>query len=705
MRSRRERSGRWRVRRRFRAVALALATLVAVTVPAVATAQPQTVRVGVYENEPKIFTITDGEARPSGIFPNLLQQIAEEEGWTIVWVHGTWDEGLRALEKGEIDLMSDVGYSAERDEVYDFHQIAVLNNWSCIYTTPEARIDEMAALNGRRVAVLAGSIQETIFSQMAEKSGYDIGIVPASSLKEVFELTANGTVDAGIANNLFGDYFRQEYGLARTSIVFGSVPFYFATQEGQNADLLEAIDAHLSTWIRDSDSVYYQTLDRYLTSQPPTRLPSWAVWAVGVITALLAVSLIGMVLLRWQVRAKTRYLEAANEATAQAEETLRLALEASHEGIFDWYPGTGEIIWSPRSYTMLGYEPDEFTMDIKTYMDLIHPDDKEPITEKLGQITANGLPFSIEFRLRCKSGDWLWTNGRGMAVASDAQGEVQRVMGTNTDISERKQAEEELEEYKVSLEDLVEERTRELKESNTELTDANAAKSQFLTTMSHELRTPLNSIIGFSGLLTSGLVGELSQEQLFQIGMIQDSGRHLLELINDILDLSKVEAGAVVVHPSRIKPAEVISAIMESVRPLAVQKGLELRAEIPQEQTTIETDKDRLRQILLNIVGNAVKFTTQGEVSVRFECLDGKQVMFRVSDTGPGIPADEIAHVFDAFHQVEQKSGALLGGTGMGLAISQDLAHLLGGEITVTSAEGKGSTFTLILPIACIPQD
>jgi PAS domain S-box-containing protein len=684
---------------------MALITIVAVMAPALANAQPRTVRVGVYENEPKIFTVKDGEARPSGIFPDLLQQIAEEEGWTIVWVPGTWDEGLSALENGQIDLMSDVGYSAKRDEVYDFHQIAVLNNWSCIYTTPEARIDEMAALDGKRVAVLAGSIQETIFSEMAEKSGYNIGLVPASSLKEVFELTANGKVDAGIANNLFGDYFRQEYGLTRTSIVFGSVPFYFATQEGQNSDLLEAIDAHLSTWIRDSDSVYYETLDRYLTSQPSTRLPSWAIWLVSVIGALLAISLGGVALLRWQVRVKTKHLAAANEATAQAEETLRLALEASHEGIFDWYPGTGEIIWSPRNYTMLGYEPDEFPMDIEKYTDLIHPDDREPIAEKLRQIAANGLPFSIEFRLRRKSGDWLWTNGRGMAVAADAHGEVQRVMGTNTDISERKKVEEELEEYKVSLEGLVEERTRELEESNAELVEANAAKSRFLTTMSHELRTPLNSIIGFSGLLTSGLVGELSEEQLFQIGMIQDSGKHLLELINDILDLSKVEAGAVVVHPSRVKPAEVISAVMESVRPLAAQKGLELRVEIPREQATIETDKDRLRQILLNIVGNAVKFSAQGEVCVHFECLCGTQVIFRVSDTGPGIPADEIAYVFDEFHQVEQKSGALPGGTGMGLAISQDLAHLLGGEITVTSTEGEGSVFTLVLPTACTPQE
>lgn len=700
----RERSWRQSISCRVCTVAIALIALVAFMAPAVTTAQSRTIRVGVYENEPKIFTIKDGDAQPAGIFPDILQQIAEEEGWTIVWVHGTWDEGLRALENGQIDLMSDVGYSAERDEAYDFHQIAVVDNWSCIYTTPEARIDGIAHLDGKRVAVLAGSIQETIFSRMIEESGYSIELIPAASLTEVFELTTDGEVDAGLVNNLFGDYFRQEYGLARTSIVFGSVPFYFAAREGQDADLLEAIDAHLSIWIRDSRSVYYQTLDRYLTSQPPTGLPSWAIWVASIIGGLLAASLLGILLLRWQVRVKTQHLAAANEATEKAEEALRLALEAAQEGIFDWHPQTGELIWSPRNYTMLGYEPDEFPMDVETYMDLIHPDDREPVAERLRETTAKGRPFSMEFRLRCKSGDWLWTLGRGMAVTSDAEGEVQRVMGTNTDIGKRRQAEEELQEYKANLEDLVEERTSELEEANADLAKANAAQSRFLATMSHELRTPLNSIIGFSGLLVSGLVGELSKEQAFQIGMIQESGKNLLELINDILDLSKVEAGAIVAHPSHIEPADVISATVESVRPLAAQKGLELRVEIPDELTIIETDKDRLRQILVNIVGNAVKFTAQGEVCVHFECVGDTHVVFRVSDTGPGIPADEIARIFDVFHQVEQKSGALPGGTGMGLAISQDLARLLGGENTVTSTEGKGSTFTLLLPISCRTQ-
>lgn len=216
--------------------------------------------------------------------------------------------------------------------------------------------------------------------------------------------------------------------------------------------------------------------------------------------------------------------------------------------------------------------------------------------------------------------------------------------------------------------------------------------------MSHELRTPLNSIIGFSGILYEGKVGPLSEEQKYQVGMVYGSGKQLLHLVNDILDLSRVEAGRAVAHLESLDPWEVATEVAESMRPLAAEKGLELHTETLEPATTIESDGDKLRQILTNLVGNAVKFTDSGVVAIRLERGTDARIALVVSDTGPGIPADDIPLIFDAFHQVEKCDGVQPKGTGLGLAISQEYAHLLGGELTVASVEGEGSVFTLWLP-------
>ncbi len=224
-------------------------------------------------------------------------------------------------------------------------------------------------------------------------------------------------------------------------------------------------------------------------------------------------------------------------------------------------------------------------------------------------------------------------------------------------------AELELKQHRDHLEELVEARTLELGEANAELEqaldslteinaeleDATAAKSQFLANMSHELRTPLNSIIGFAGMLAGGMVGPLTDEQTLQAGMIQKSGKQLLELVNDILDLSRIEAGATDIRPLPLDPVEVVMDVADAVRPLAAEKGLELHAETPGKSMVVVTDKEKLRQILTNIVGNAIKFTTVGEVSIEVKIRDDARIAFIVSDTGPGIPPATSSTSVDCF--------------------------------------------------------
>lgn len=267
------------------------------------------------------------------------------------------------------------------------------------------------------------------------------------------------------------------------------------------------------------------------------------------------------------------------------------------------------------------------------------------------------------------------------------------------DVTEANRALAELRRYRDNLEKIVEARTAELQKANAELLQASRAKSRFLAAMSHELRTPLNSIIGFSGILLEGLAGELTEEQRRQVEMVNRSGKHLLALINDILDLSKIEAGRATLHFKDTDVRRVVGEVVESLRPQADEKGLSLVLEPTGGPCVIRTDPTKVRQVVFNLVGNAVKFTEEGSVTVDV-ASDGKKVRISVTDTGPGLSDEDVAQAFEEFKQLEPgKRIAKTPGTGLGLPLSRRLARLLGGSLEVESEVGVGSTFTLVLPL------
>jgi signal transduction histidine kinase len=258
---------------------------------------------------------------------------------------------------------------------------------------------------------------------------------------------------------------------------------------------------------------------------------------------------------------------------------------------------------------------------------------------------------------------------------------------------------EELNAANLELESQAEqlaEQARELEQRAQELAAANEAKTRFLRTMSHELRTPLNSIIGFTELLLQGLAGPLNDEQRKQLSMVNASGHHLLALVNDLLDLSRIEAGAVVLAHERIDVADVVREVLETIRPAAEAKGLALTCEIPDPAPPLVSDKTRGRQILLNLLNNAVKFTDHGSVSLAVSRDGYKTVTFAVKDTGPGISKERLGDIFKDF--VRLQDGGPREGAGLGLAIARQLAGALGGSLTVASRVGTGSTFSLTLP-------
>ena len=285
----------------------------------------------------------------------------------------------------------------------------------------------------------------------------------------------------------------------------------------------------------------------------------------------------------------------------------------------------------------------------------------------------------------------------GVGVASVVIGQwsrrlVETLVGEYEALVARVRREEvELRAARDTLESAVAERTTELSATNEKLHVANRLKSEFLATMSHELRTPLNSIIGFSQLLSAGKAGAVAPGQKEYLDMVHKSGKHLLQLISDLLDLSRIEAGRAEVALEVINPSDVVDDVVKTVAPMA--------AHLPDR---VEMDRKKLFQILLNLVGNAVKFTERGEVRVVGEA-NADRLVFRVIDTGIGISDEQKRNLFQAFRQGESSMRRMYEGTGLGLYLSQQLALLLGGEISAESKAGQGSVFQLTLPVRITP--
>ncbi len=315
------------------------------------------VRVGIYENRPKVFTSETG--RPSGIFTDVLGEIAQKEKWELVYVPCEWPECLLALEEGRIDLMPDVAFSPERNREFDFNKELVIESWSQVYVRSGAAVQNLSDLNGRQLALLKDSIQQGVLEQMMNGFGYKVTFVQTHSYEDAFSLVANGTADAAVSNHFFGDYYCREYGLVKSAIIFNPVALYCATAPGRNTDLLMTIDRHLKSMKSEPGSIYYKALGKWMERPPTVVVPQYLYWVMGVIGGLLALAFVFVVLLRIQVRTKTRHLVQANETLRESENNYRNLFETMAQGVV-YQDAEGAIISAnPAAERILGLSLDE----------------------------------------------------------------------------------------------------------------------------------------------------------------------------------------------------------------------------------------------------------------------------------------------------------------------------------------------------------
>ncbi len=404
------------------------------------------------------------------------------------------------------------------------------------------------------------------------------------------------------------------------------------------------------------------------------------------------------------------------ERLRESEERLNLALIGTKAGLYDWNLQNGKIFINKQWAELLGYSAHELeSFNLATWERLKHHEDvlrSNEILEK--HLKALIDLYECEYRMQHKSGHWIWVLDRGMVVERNNPGNPMRMIGTVIDISKLKSIELALkaqmeenqalvEEYLSQNEELTNSIERiqaineELKEAKLNVEESYRLKSAFLANMSHEIRTPMNGIIGFSELLMDTELH--AEKRKYYAKIIIESSKQLLNLVNDILDLSRIETGKVSLFYEEVVVNDLINVLLAFFEPQTGSKNITLHAvkSMNNAQSTIISDKTRLRQVLTNLLNNALKFTNEGHIKFGYTKTD-EFLQFFVEDTGIGIPENLHEKIFEPFRQVQLEVTQQFGGTGLGLSISTRLVELLGGKIWLESKPGQGSVFYFTVP-------
>lgn len=768
---------------------------------------PLIVRVGAYDNQPKIYT--DETGKVVGLFPDVLTYIAKKENWTLKYVHGTWRQCLERLENNEIDLMVDVAFSEKRAQKYIFSNETFLVNWATVYSSKNQAIESLIDLNGKKIAVMKGSIHtegDGGIKKLALKFDIDCSFVEVDSYKEVFELLSSNEVDAGIVNRIFGSLFAEEYEIKQTSIIFNPrhLKFAFPKNSALAPTLIEQIDNHLNELKKDADSIYSKALYVYLSGLPrelifsepeiaqpgqkitlttaeevwvrdhpvirlgidPEFAPFEYITSDGAYSGIASeyIKILNQRLgLNMQVTKDFTWKEAIDKAKSKEIdvlpcvgitqerkkflkfskpyinfhrviitrtdnpfltglsdiENMKVAVQqnTSHEGYLRENTKIEPLLYKTQQEALLAISNGQVQAFIGNIASSTYWIRKLNLTNLKVAAPVSQKTQNLHFAVREDWPELVSIINKGLASISQEEGNNIRKRWVNVEYKPGIARQvvwryilqvagvaivilliSLLWNYRLKKE--IQKRIeidKKLFEANKNLKKLDQLKSMFIASMSHELRTPLNSIIGFTGIIIQGMTGPLNEKQQDHLTRVYNSARHLLALITDVIDISKIEAGRIDVFPEDITLSEVVDEAIVNIEPQLKAKNLELKVFVPND-LQMHTDRKRLLQCIINYLSNAVKFTEIGSVTISAKKCDEK-VEILVTDTGIGISQQDQSKLFEAFERLESHLRVKAGGTGLGLYLTRKLAtEILGGEILVRSQEDKGSTFGLLIP-------
>ncbi|MFH1048025.1 MAG: ATP-binding protein [Patescibacteria group bacterium] len=645
-----------------------------------AATQPTVIRVGIYDNRPKIWQ--DENGTPQGLFPDVLNAIAEKEGWQLQYVFGTWDEGLNRLRTNEIDIMPDVAFSDERHQLYDFNEETVLVSWGMLYTRNGVNMNSILDVEGKRVAIMTNGILydgPLGLKNMLESFGIQAEIIDVKQYDDVFKMLNEGSADVGVVNRIYGITNEKNYEVRRTSIFFDptELRFAFTKNSEKNAYLIPTIDKNLHEFKLDNASPYHKSLTRHFEGMIETVevFPSWFKYLVSIFLLALGLFFGYAVILR---TIRTRLEKMIEKRTADlkiSEEKYRNIFEKSSDAIMittdgivvDINTAMLKMFDCKNNAELLG----KSVAQLSPPYQLNGRKSEEFAKELISQASDNGRSF-FEWIHRRMNGDDFPAEVLLTPLEFHGQKSIQAVI---RDITERKEAEEHV---------------RQL----------DALKAKFIDIVSHQLRTPLTSVRWGLEELLDAKFGPISQEQLPVIKMIYESSAEVILRIRDLTTAMEIEQGEM-----RLEKEEVIfediarSACISSSQHCLVKK-IEHIHDFPDQQTTkIMLDVKLIRDAITRLINNAVAYTPEGgKVTTRI--VSGKNnIRFEISDSGIGIPKSEQPRIFDRFFRASNATVMKPDSSGLGLYITKNIIEAHGGKIGLTSEEGKGTTFWFDLPL------
>ncbi len=635
----------------------------------------------------------DTQGQPTGFYPELLKRLFDDIGYDVLFItYPSFSEAYNAFRTGEVDIMTTFVKTPDRSQKYYFTKEPVMITWSEVFTTDNHKIDNVFDLENAPVAIIHDDQNGKNFIALMESFGLSFKPVWVSSTPEGIEAIRSGKAIAVVA---FSTARQKNPGMKSTSIVFSPSEGHIAASDPSLEPLLAAFDRRLGELKQNSKSYYYDLFAKWMTMAAGSGgIPVWL---------LMTLYGLGFLLIIFAAFAYTlrRAVETAKKRIVRINMKYKIVADNTHDWEY-WIDEQWHVAYcSPSVQRVTGYAVEDFNNRRIEVKDLVVDEDRE--TWIAHEVTHRSMEAqsdeSISFRIRRSDGEIRWIEHICRPISDDT-GMFRGYRVSNRDITELRDTLNQLETYQVELEDRVRDRTIELAKARDIAESAARAKSDFLANMSHEIRTPMNAIVGLTYL---ALKSETSDRVRGYLQSIQRSSNHLLGIINDILDFSKIGAGKLSIDTIDFKLEDLLNEVVALIADNAARKGLELIVAVDDSVPAhLHGDPLRIKQILVNFANNAVKFTEQGEITLRvtadqiFDACDpGQEVLLRfsVTDTGIGIDPVLLPTLFQSFQQVDSSITRKFGGTGLGLAISKHLAELMGGDVGVKSTPGHGSTF------------
>ncbi len=640
----------------------------------------QIIKVGVYDNPPKIFLNDNG--KPDGVFIDVIKEIGERENLQFEYQFDTWDHLYKKLQSGEIDVLPDMVFSAERDSVFTLSKLPLLNSWSEFFSRKDLQLRSILDLQNLRVGVLKGSIEEKYLIESVPKEfnvQYQV-ITYDSYTSSVIALKKN-EIDVILGDRFFAFSKLFDKTIKPTDIVLKPLGIHFAFQKNKNAQLVALFDKNILALRNDTKSIYYKSLFQWLNQDAKKGVPDYIKWIIWIIIIVLIICLAFVLLLRKIIQDKTRELSEAMKIVGENENQLKSIADNIVNGMIY------QIVTIDEDKRKFNYVSDgviklygctaaEVMEDPSLIYSRIHPDDRHIMRAAELKAIQNMSNYITEVRVINPDNTirWSYTIAKPRII-----GGLVCWDGIEFDISERKQLEIELNVAKEKAE------------------ESDRLKTAFLANMSHEIRTPMNGILGFADLLkVPGLNG--NQQQKY-IKIIEKSGIRMLNIINDIINISKIESGQMEVLLEQSNVNEQLEYIYTFFKPETEKKQIQLsyKKALPFDEAFITTDREKLFAILTNLVKNAINHTEKG--GVEFGYIKKDQFLeFYVKDTGIGVPKNRQSAIFERFIQADIANKMAQQGAGLGLSISKAYTEMLGGKLWLESEEGTGSVFYFTLP-------